>query len=321
MADKQTASKLQQLNDSLIAQALERSRLFEEAQALTHLGSWEWDIGHTTLTWSDELYRIYGLDPLNDTIDYQTYIAMVHPEDRSFVKQTVSQSIKDGKPFQFEHRIVHRNGAIRHILGFGKVIRDASGSPVKMFGTGQDITDRKTTEIALLDSDQRFKALSSATHDLIYDLDLASRTIWFNDVLESHYGYSKKLTHTTLDWWLDCMHPSEVENLKETYYAMLKGSKDTWSIECQFRKADGNYAIIRNRALILRDQLGKPKRIIGSCLDITQQKQLERAKDEFISLVSHQLRTPLTVIQLYGTMLLDGIAGPLEKSRPITLAK
>jgi signal transduction histidine kinase len=89
-------------------------------------------------------------------------------------------------------------------------------------------------------------------------------------------------------------------------------SNQAWETEYRFRKADNTYTLLRNRAFVIQDTSHKPERLIGTCLDITESKRLDRAKDEFISLVSHQLRTPLTVIQLYGNMLRSGLAEPLK---------
>jgi len=292
-----------------------------EAQTLTHLGSWEWDVASGTIGWSDELYRLYGLKPQERPIGFKEFMGMIHPEDRGRVQGIINDTYATGKPFEFEHRIVQPDGRIRHLLGMGKVKRNKAGEIIRMLGTSQDITDNKAAEHALQQSDERFRAVTNATHDLVYDLDIASQTMWFNDVLQTEYGFSKRSIVPHIDWWLSRMHPDEVGNLEEQFQKLLRSKRTTWTIEFQFRKADDSYAIVRNRAFVLRGTSGKPVRVIGSCQDITQQKQLDRAKDEFISLVSHQLRTPLTIIRLYGNMLSDGIAGPLEKTQQSYVSK
>jgi PAS domain S-box-containing protein len=306
---------LRQLNQSLANQAMARNRELKEIQALTHLGSWEWNITTDTVKWSDELYRVYGLKPRTVDINFERYIGMIHPDDQEYVKQTIGQAQKSAKPFRFEHRIILPNGQTRVLLGLGKVVKNKAGELVRMYGTAQDITDQRRTEQALLQSDERFRAVSNATHDLIYDMDLMSGQTWFNDVLETHYGYTAADKQTDTTWLSDHMHPDDLQDVREQYYKILKNHEQTWAVDYRFQRADGSYAIVRNRAYIIRDEANRPVRIIGSCQDITHQRQLDRAKDEFISLVSHQLRTPLTVIRLYGNMLLDGIAGPLGRQQ------
>jgi len=308
---REQLQELRQLNQGLEAKAAERTRALEEAQALTHLGSWEWDIATGTIAWSDELYRIYGLKPQEREIGFEEFMAMIHADDRARVNEAIGVSYQMGKPFAFEHRITLPGKKERTLYGMGKVIKDSSGKPIRMVGTSQDITERKKSELALRQSDERFSAVTQATHDLVYDLDLRRGTIWFNEALQSEYGYRKDKVDNTMEWWMAHMHPDDASQIKSQINKWVKSDEPTWYAEHRFQKADGTYAVVRNSAFVIRDQKGKSDRIIGSFLDITRQRQLDRAKDEFISLVSHQLRTPLTIIRLYGNMLTDGVAGPV----------
>jgi PAS domain S-box-containing protein len=131
-----------------------------EAQALAHIGSWAWEIVGDRVTWSDELYRIYGLAPGSLAIDYGVFVERVHPDDRAFVEWTVRQAHADHKPFSFEHRIVHPDGRERLVHGRGRVILDEAGHPVRMLGTAQDITERRLAEKL------RDDILSTVSHEL-----------------------------------------------------------------------------------------------------------------------------------------------------------
>jgi PAS domain S-box-containing protein len=145
---------LRRLNDSLERTVTERTdelvkvneRLLE-AQEVAHVGSWEWDIGADVVWWSDELYRIYGLDP-REAIGYETFLGRVHPDDRSMVDAIVRQAMATGAPFAFDHRVVHDDGSVRLLYGAGRVIRDSSLRPIRMVGIGHDITERKEAEEA-----------------------------------------------------------------------------------------------------------------------------------------------------------------------------
>lgn len=313
---QKTIGKLQQkLNSSIID--IEHGRVLEAAQALTHLGSWQWDVATNAIGWSDELYRIYGLKPQERPVSFDEFMGMIHPEDRERVGGIIGNAFESGGAFSFEHRIVLTNGEERSLYGMGKVVRDSHGKPLRMIGTSQDITNRKAAEEALNRSNERFQAITQATHDLVYDLDLRKNTIWFNEVLQSDYGYGPDLGHSPdtsnrLAWWLEHVHPDDQPAVMEQLENIRTTEDNAWRADYRLRKADGTYATVRNRAFVLHDAAGTPERIIGSCQDITEAQRLDRAKDEFISLVSHQLRTPLTVIQLYGNMLQGGMAGKLE---------
>lgn len=300
------------LKEALERGADERAEALADAQALTHLGSWQWDIATNDISWSDELYRIYGLKPQEHQVGFEEFLSMIHPDDRDMVNKTIGESFQSGKPFQFEHRIILPNKSVRALSGMGKVITDSKGKPIRMIGTSQDITERKEVERALQQSDQRFRSVTQATHDLVYDIDLINSSIWFNESLQTEYGYPMATMGKSLTWWTSRIHHEDRARVQEQIRDLLASKQNALNSEHRFRKADGSYVIVRNRAFVLRDANGKPERITGSFLDITEAKRLDRAKDEFITLVSHQLRTPLTIIRLYGNMLTDGIAGQLS---------
>lgn len=308
---REQITELRKLDQKLEAKANERSAALEEAQALTHLGSWQWDVKTGVISWSDELYRVYGLKPQEREIGYEEFLLLIHPGDRDRVSSIIGRSFKTGKPFEFEHRIILPNKKQRILHGIGKIVTDAAGRPIKMVGTSQDITEHKKFELALQRSDRRFKTVMQATHDLIYDLDLASRTVWFSEALYDAYGYKKDRSHHTLDWCVSCVHPDDMQEIRDQIGKLIASKQQSWQTEHRFQKADKSYTVVRNRGYILYGASGKPERIIGSLLDITAQKQLEHAKDEFLSLVSHQLRTPLTVTRLFSEMLSQGVAGKL----------
>jgi PAS domain S-box-containing protein len=146
--------------------ALEKkSRALAEAQHLAKVGSWEWDIVKDEVRWSDELYRIYGLGPQEFRATYEGFLERVHAEDRDSVRAAVEQSFRNGEPFAFDHRIVRPDGRVRALHARGNVICDASGRAMRMFGTGQDITDRKRFEDELArarDMAEKASALKSA---------------------------------------------------------------------------------------------------------------------------------------------------------------
>jgi PAS domain S-box-containing protein len=140
---------------------LERAHdVLTEAQEVAHIGSWEWNIATNRVTWSDELYRLYGLEPRPGEMSYESYLERVHAHDREMIRETVEQAYAAGTPFAFDHRIVLRDGQTRWLHGRGRVIRDETGAPVRMVGTSQDITERKRLD------ELRDNILSTVSHEL-----------------------------------------------------------------------------------------------------------------------------------------------------------
>jgi PAS domain S-box-containing protein len=131
-----------------------------EAQEVAQLGSWEWNIAPNRVTWSDELYRLFGLEPQSIDVTYETFLELVHPDDRERIGKTVGEALRDTRPFTFDHRVVLPSGDVRWLEGRGHVVSDERGSPARVVGTSQDATERH--RIAEL----RDTILSTVSHEL-----------------------------------------------------------------------------------------------------------------------------------------------------------
>ena len=120
-----------------------------EAQQIAHVGSWEWEIGPDRVTWSDELYRIYGLEPgsLDATLD--AYLERVHPDDRTRVRARLQRALEDRRPFHFDERIVRPDGSMRIVHSRGRVLVDSAGQAVRLVGACQDVTEQKQQELEI----------------------------------------------------------------------------------------------------------------------------------------------------------------------------
>jgi len=121
--------------------ALRLERQLDAAQQITHIGSWEWDLNTGAVTWSDELYRIYGLAPRSCAITLEEFLARVHRDDRERVQRQVTAAVERGGPFGHTERIVRPDGSVRKLDTVGEVLLDAHGRPVLLIGTCRDITD------------------------------------------------------------------------------------------------------------------------------------------------------------------------------------
>lgn len=130
------------------AEALSRRRdaLLAEAQLLTGVGSWDWNVRENTVAWSDELYRINGLDPEQFTPSYEGFLETIHPDDVEMVTREVEQAFAQQGSFTYDHRTVRPDGTVRVIAARGRAITNATGEVVSMIGTAQDITERDAVD-------------------------------------------------------------------------------------------------------------------------------------------------------------------------------
>jgi len=120
--------------------------LLSEAERIAHIGSWEWDINTDRIVWSDEIFRIFGLEPSSIPVSYETVLDFIHPEDRNFFDKSVKDAFKGEKTFDTEYHIIKQTGRITIVHAIGEVIYDESGKPVMMIGVVQDINRRRNLE-------------------------------------------------------------------------------------------------------------------------------------------------------------------------------
>jgi PAS domain S-box-containing protein len=164
--------------------------MLADAQAVTHIGCWEWDVAGDEIKWSDELYRIFGLEPGEIVATYDMWLEQVHPEDRRLADETVRRALCDRKPYQFHHRVLLPGGEVRVVLGRGRVETDADGRVVRMVGTGQDVTGQHRIQRALVEARTELERSNrelelfafDASHDLSEPLQvMSSAAAWLCD--------------------------------------------------------------------------------------------------------------------------------------------
>lgn len=117
-----------------------------EAQQLARIGSWEWEVDTDRVVWSDELYRIYGIEPDGFDGRYGNYLEHVHPDDRGLVGGEIARVLREPGPFRFEHRVIRPDGEVRIVDGRGRVVVGADGRVERMLGTTQDVTEQRAAE-------------------------------------------------------------------------------------------------------------------------------------------------------------------------------
>jgi PAS domain S-box-containing protein len=145
---------------------MENRALLNDAQKLSHVGCCQYNPRDGRVVWSEELYRIHGVDPDTFVPAYDSAMKLVHREDRAAWAQALQQALRTGAPFASEFRIVRPDGSVRHLRSLGEVIQDASGKPSSMLWSVLDITEQKQTEDALRASAEQLTALSRRLVDV-----------------------------------------------------------------------------------------------------------------------------------------------------------
>lgn len=153
---------------------------FEEILSLaleaSEAGIWNWEISSGRIIWSEQMEKLYGLEPKSFSGAYEDFMAMVHPEDRSHLQSVVENAIRTKKPYKVEHRVIWPDGSVHWLLGKGQAFFDSQGSLIRMTGTSSEITDRKQQEelLKLRNSElEKFSAI--VAHDLKAPLNSLSQ--------------------------------------------------------------------------------------------------------------------------------------------------
>ncbi|MGB7876163.1 MAG: PAS domain S-box protein [Anaerolineales bacterium] len=167
------------------AEVRKSKQALEKAERLVHLGHYEIDPATGMASWSEEIYKIFGLDPNNSEPTVKTYKDLIYSEDRSKVYASYDQSVQQGLPFDLVYRIVRPNGDIRYVHSNARTLLDEDGNTTKLFGTFQDITELKQVELAFKQSEERYRTLFENSPISIWEEDFSDIQTFFMDLRKS----------------------------------------------------------------------------------------------------------------------------------------
>lgn len=258
------------------AHLAERERLLNEAESLAHVGSWSWDIVNDQISWSDELFRIYGLDKQDANLAYQKYLTMQHPDDVESLRAKVEEAVRHGTPYRWDHRIVRSDGEVRWVRGQAKAVMGPHGA-IRLYGAAQDITDQKLAEDRLRESEERYRGLVEQAPEAILVLDLdTGEFVEVNRAAETLLGLPReKLVGSRVNDLVAPVQPdgrptSEVG--EELVERVLAG--ETPQFEWVLRHSSGREILVEVRIFYL-PSAGR-RLVRGSVIDITEKRKMEK---------------------------------------------
>ena len=398
---------------------IKSEKLLNQTQQYAHVGGWEYDILSGTITWTDEVYRIYEVPVDFDPNNIQEDLAFYSPEDRSILEDAFRRAVEEGIPYDLEMRFVSGTGVKKWVKTIAQVECD-DGRPIRLIGTIVDITDKKEAEIRvsellesarnekerlstllnsitdevwftdtdhrftlanpqaleefqlregdtpivedlarslevlrpdgtprpveeapplralsgevirnmeeiirtpvtgefryrqisstpvrdttgaiigsvsvvrditnqkraeeeIRESNERFKIVSKATNDTVWDWDLLTDSQWWNEGIQSVFGYRPEEIEPTVASWYTRIHPDDRERIIDGIHAAKDGGENKWSDEYRFRKADGTYAYVFDRGFVIRDPEGRAIRMVGAIQDLTERMRMVDALRE-----------------------------------------
>ncbi|MBL4703833.1 MAG: PAS domain S-box protein, partial [Flavobacteriales bacterium] len=267
-----TAKKI--IENELIA----NTALLRESQKIARLGHLKWDIATNNFEWSDEVFRMYGVSPDVEPT-FESTLEYVHPDDLIFVEKSLEAAVQQVKVYNIEHRIIRAdNQQVIWVHAQAKLKFDEQGNPLSLIGTVLDISDKKSDEKALRDSEAEFRSIYESSYSGIPQTDLKGNFIKTNKRFREITGYSEaELMSMSI---ADVTHPHHREESMRQFKELISGKIPHFEVEKIYIKKNGEEIICNTLVSALLDSEGKPISAIATITDITEQKRVKQKLSE-----------------------------------------
>jgi PAS domain S-box-containing protein len=262
-------------------------KLLLESQKMAQVGSWVFDPITKKIEWSEQEFHIFGLDPARGNPSYEENRALIYPDDRKMFDDAAQKAITANKPFQIELRVFHTDGTIHRHLNWCQIEQNKEGKTSRLFGTTQDITERKRDEEALAQSEEWHRALvetagkgGQAIVVMQNTPDREARIVFANHTVSEKLGYSPTEVLSLSAW--DIIEPSLVSAVREDYIRRQRGEEVPSYYETTLGRKDGT-ALPVEASVSIMTYRGDVATVVYA-KDITERK---RAQQELNSYRQH----------------------------------
>jgi PAS domain S-box-containing protein len=317
-AMKTQRRRLQSAMADALRDAQEQARRARMAEQIARVGYWRVDVATGEVTWSDHMFSIFGLPPGN-TPDFEAIRTRVHPDDRARNDEGLARAMSTGEGWGGDvGRILHPDGQVRYVTGRSVCERDERGRVCAVFGTLLDITDQKLAEMALAESEARYRLLAENASDAILHTDLKGVVTYVSPAVESLVGRSPQdLLGRN---WRRVIHPQDARSIGVRGSRVRRAPRVYRPKPIQYRvlRPDGEVIWVEGQPTFVFDPAtGEPCGFTDVIRDITERKALEAeltraladaeaaaaVKTEFLANMSHELRTPITAVLGFSKLL------------------
>jgi len=308
----------------------ENETKLKAAEKIAHVGNYEIDINTGAAIWSEETFRIFGLEYIKGKeLMSDEYSKLVLPGDSLKLYKHFEECISEVKPFNLVYRIIRSDNEIRYVHSIGEFETNERGVPVKMFGTLQDITEEIFSEQKLRESEERFNLAMKASNDGIFDRNLVTNEIYYSPKWKSILGFEDHELPNDFSIWENLTQPEDRKKSWEMQQELIFKKRDRFVMEFKMKHKDGHWVDILSRAEAVFDENDKAIRIVGTHQDISERKRFEaelveakqkaeesdRLKSAFLANMSHEIRTPMNGILGFTRLLqIPGLTGDQQQS-------
>lgn len=289
-----------------IKKANERYELIGKA---ANDGLWDWNLEKKQLWGNLSHQQLYGLSMTDTVPGFEEWKQRIHPEDRELTVKNFEEAIaSDRSNLIEEYRFYTENKEWINIYARIFIERDKVGKVIRLIGSMMDVTESKKAAAEIIAANKRFEMIATATNDAIFEVDMLNGIGWHNKAFLDIFNGGSEVENIvpTKELWRAKIHPQDRERVINKAEKAYAGDSLSWTDEFRFQKADGSYGTFYDRASIIRNEEGKPVRLIGSMIEITELKQAEeKLKEQKAQLQT--LSDNLPGVMLFQVMLdLDG---------------
>lgn len=326
---------------------LRKSKLrLAEAQKLAHLGNWKFDVATGKISWSKETFFVHGFDPSQSEPTFPELLQTIHPDDREFFERTVTQALEKGEDYAIDLQILKPNHSVSYTFVQGQCIKNTQNQVVKLFGTVQDITERKRVEKELQQAKEELELrVQERTSDLVeaiefLEIEIAERK-QAEEALHRSEAQNRALLNAIPDMILrlDChgtlldfrgkqeqiitelqlikgrniadlsLPPDAIAKVMESTEQALRTGK-LQTVEYSLTVPNGIHyyevriiASSKDEVVVIARDVSDRKAVEISQLALQREQEISRLQRNFFSMISHEFRTPLGVIQMSAQIL------------------
>lgn len=261
-------------------QSAEALRESEErlSMALTaaEMGTWRADLKSGTYIRDANCNRILGIGDVVTNQPITACFSHVHPEDRGRLEEAFHRAIAEHGPYEIDVRIIRPDQTEGWIREKGRPVGSTCDGPAHMAGVMLDITERKHDEEKLWASELRYQLVVQAANDAIWDWDLATNQVMWNQGLQSRFGYTAEQVGPRVEWWVQHIHPDDRQRVLDGLHAAIDSGEEGWQDEYRFERIDGSYAHVFDRGHLVHNDRTKAFRMVGFMMDLTERKRAEQ---------------------------------------------
>ncbi|MBA2350678.1 MAG: PAS domain-containing protein [Burkholderiales bacterium] len=244
------------------------------------LGQWDMNLVDRTAHRTLRHDQIFGYPALLPEWTYEMFLAHVLPEDRPAADADFQRALTGDAGWNIECRIRRADGEVRWIWVSGRIQRNPEGGVVRMLGTVLDISDRKRAEANLLESETRYRLIADASNDVIWDWNLATDEVTWNEGVRTVLGFATDAIESSAKWRHEHIHPEDRNRVVRGIHAVIDSGANDWSDEYRYLRADGTPVHVCDRGRVMHHDSGKPCRMVGAMLDLTERNKAEAALRE-----------------------------------------